>query len=918
MSATAPRLIGREDELAAIAGALDVPDELPATLVLHGDTGVGKTSVWLAAVEHATAVGYRVLACRPAETETKLSYAGVADLLDGVTVEVLAGLPPVQQRALGRALLLDDASEDADERAVAAAFLASLRHLAGERPVCLAIDDLQWLDAASLGAVGFAQARLGQERVASLLSVRGGVPSWVRRSTPPERLTELGLRGLTVGALGELLRARVGRGLTRPALLRIWETSAGNPFFALELAQALERRGPARTPRDPLPLSSSLDELLAERLDGLGADALAVATAAAVLSEPTTELVAAALGGAADPGIADALDAGILELEDDRLRLSHPLLGSAVLARQTHTARRALHARLAEVAPTREERARHLAAATVRPDRRVASRIEEAARAAHARGAPLAAAELADEAHRLTPRTALVDKRRRLLYAADRYYVAADIERATALLERARDEDGPGRERAVVLIQLGRMSGNPRAAVDLLDEALADAAGDDALVAEIHLMLAGIIRFVENIEQGLEHAKLAVVAAARTGDAAIHCRALASYGLLHFNAGRGIPETEMEQALGLERSLPQWPLEEGPAVIFAYQLVWTSDVDRARDLARELELVCEGRGDIPGLADALWYRAFVEWRAGDWVEAERYAAADLELTTLLGKAIPNEEFPSAIVDAHLGRVEAAVRRAETALGRARHERMLVAELGFDWVLGFVRLSLGDLPAAVESLRRAHEARHALGMVEPAMCFELGDLLEALVGTDALDDAERLLTEWEARAVALDRAWALAILARGRGLLYAARGDLETAASWFERAKAEHARTTDPFQHARTLLALGRTQRRAKQRGAARTTLEDALARFETLGAPLWAEQARAELARIGGRTPSGNELTEAESRIARLVADGHTNREVAAALFLTEHSVETALTRIYRKLGVRSRSELALKLAAKT
>jgi DNA-binding CsgD family transcriptional regulator len=147
---------------------------------------------------------------------------------------------------------------------------------------------------------------------------------------------------------------------------------------------------------------------------------------------------------------------------------------------------------------------------------------------------------------------------------------------------------------------------------------------------------------------------------------------------------------------------------------------------------------------------------------------------------------------------------------------------------------------------------------------------------------------------------------------------AARGDLEGAFASFERALAEHARSTDPFEHARTLLAFGRTQRRAKKRGAARTTLEDALARFERLGAPLWVEQTRAELARIGERAPSRGELTEAESRIATLVADGRTNREVAAALFLTVHSVETALTRIYRKLGVRSRAELASQYAANT
>jgi len=204
------------------------------------------------------------------------------------------------------------------------------------------------------------------------------------------------------------------------------------------------------------------------------------------------------------------------------------------------------------------------------------------------------------------------------------------------------------------------------------------------------------------------------------------------------------------------------------------------------------------------------------------------------------------------------------------------------------------------------------------MLEPAQRLELGDLLEALIAVGELDEADDVLTTWQERAAALDRAWALAILARSRGLLFAACGDLQGAFASFERALAEHDRSTDPFQRARTLLALGRTQRRAKRRRAARTALEEALTAFERLGAPLWSEQARAELARIGGRAPAGGELTEGERRIAGLVAEGRTNREVAAALFLTEHSVETALTRVYRKLGVRSRTELAHLLAAKS
>ena len=269
-----------------------------------------------------------------------------------------------------------------------------------------------------------------------------------------------------------------------------------------------------------------------------------------------------------------------------------------------------------------------------------------------------------------------------------------------------------------------------------------------------------------------------------------------------------------------------------------------------------------------------------------------------------------------MIAAHRGRIEDARARAQAAVARAEAEGMYVAQSGHRWVLGFIELSLGDATAALGYLRRSFELHNPFTL-DPGQP-NLGDLLEALIAVGDLDEAEEVLATWEERALKLDRAWALAILARCRGLLLAARGDLDGAFASFERALAEHARSTDPFHHARTLLALGRTQRRAKKRAAARTTLEDALAHFERLGAPLWAEQTCAELARIGGRAPSNGELTEAESRIAMLVAEGRTNREVAAALFLTVHSVETTLTRVYRKLEVRSRAELAHLLAAKS
>jgi DNA-binding CsgD family transcriptional regulator len=564
--------------------------------------------------------------------------------------------------------------------------------------------------------------------------------------------------------------------------------------------------------------------------------------------------------------------------------------------------------------PTAEERARHLALATAEPNRGVAHILENAARLADARGASAAAAELAEQALRLTPRSDADDTRRRFLLAADRHYAAGDVGRAIDLLGQARDAAAPGVERATVLAQLARVEANPRDSVALYRAALSEAEADDALQAEIYMSLASLMRFVDGLQRGLEHAELAVRAAERVDDVELRCRALAMYGLLHFNTGRGIATSEMEAALALERTLADWPLPEGPAWIFGHQLWWSADVDRARPLFLEVLRAARARND-PDL-DVRWFLSYLEWRAGNWDAAARYAAEYVELQSQYGRGYVQDELPAVIVDAHRGRISFSRAKAQGAIEWAKSQGNRNAQGGYGWVLGFIELSLGNVSAAVEHLRRVNELRKALFVGEPGVRLDLGDLLEALIGVGALDEAEDVLATWEPRAAALDRSWALAILARGRGLLLAVRGDLESAFASFDRALVEHARSgTDPFHHARTLLALGRTQRRAKQRGLARATLEDALGRFQRLSAPLWAEQTRAELARIGGRAPSRGELTEAERRIARLIAEGRTNREIAAALFLTEHSVETALTRVYQKLGVRSRVELARQLS---
>jgi len=372
------------------------------------------------------------------------------------------------------------------------------------------------------------------------------------------------------------------------------------------------------------------------------------------------------------------------------------------------------------------------------------------------------------------------------------------------------------------------------------------------------------------IERGVTRAELAVRAASRTDDPALRCRTLAVHGEWLFRSGRGVPRAQMEEALALERTLPGCPLVQGPTEYLCYQLAWSFDFDPALALLLELRERRQAQDDAGGEAWALWNLAFVEWRAGDWDEAERYAAELSELNRQLGGDSFAEEFPAAIIAAHRGRVDEARAMAERSIARGDAAGVAIERSGHSWILGLLALSLGDATLALGHLRTAHEVRDAF-MLDPAQRLELGDLLEALIATGELDEAEHVLATWDARAGALDRAWALAILARGRGLLLAARGDLENAFASFETALAEHARAMDPFHHARTLLALGRTQRRAKRRRDARQTLP---APGATDGVPAALAPSEAVAA-----APSEAVAAAPSEAVAEAASDGRTGSE---------------------------------------
>jgi ATP/maltotriose-dependent transcriptional regulator MalT len=307
------------------------------------------------------------------------------------------------------------------------------------------------------------------------------------------------------------------------------------------------------------------------------------------------------------------------------------------------------------------------------------------------------------------------------------------------------------------------------------------------------------------------------------------------------------------------------------------------------------------------------YLARVEIQAGRYELARRLAREALPQEP--GQPLAVALWVLATAEAYLGRVEDARAAAAESLRLLQQAGDRWVQLAVTGLLGFLELSLGNAAGAAGLLRPLWPAEKELGRREPALCQELPNAIHALLELGELEEARPLIDELEQCGRAVDNAWSLAQACRLRGLLAAAQGEVGTALAHFEAALHEHERLPVPFEHARTLLALGATLRRARRKAAARETLEQALATFEDLGAPLWVERAREELARISGRRSAGSELTETEQRIARLVAEGRSNKEVAAALYVTVRTVESNLTRIYAKLGIHSRTELARRVS---
>ena len=924
MAPRSDEIVGRESELGQIDRFLDAISDGPSCLLIEGEAGIGKTTLWQAGVDGGAERGYRMLATRCGQSETKLSLTGLGDLVNPLLDEALPELPTPLAAAIETALLrIGSGGSTPDRRAISLAALEVLRNVAASSPIVLAIDDLQWLDRSSARVLAFCARRLRSEQLGILASLRPGEPPSgapeLEAAMPGARVRRLVVDSMPLNELGRVIRMRLHADLPHPIVQRVHVAAAGNPFYALEVAREILRHGvPAAG--EALPVPQDLTDLLRSRVAGLPRTTRKALLVAASTSRPTLQLVRAAsgLGDRMDSALARAESAGMVHPGGEAIRFAHPLLASAVYASAISEERRTVHGQLADHVDHPEERARHLALSSVAPDAKIASELDEAAEHARSRGAPDSAAELSEFARRLTPAGNDDDLRRRTVQTAQHYFDSGDAAMSWTLMEEAIASAPPGRERAQVIFSLAAISWMDINRVrELCDQARGEADGDAELLAAIHEHLAWVGIYRGDLAGASQQAAVSTQHARQITDSTVRAASMSTFGMVEFLTGRP-PQALMSEA---DRLQDQGP-EEGPGIeAITYtasrinhglQLLWSGDLSAARTILEQELREYERRGRYLFRDEILCYLAELECRAGNLDAAARAAEEAFEIDVESGRVSGQAHmlFPKALVAAHRGDVDVARSNAGEGLPRClRNEDLLDANCHRS-VLGFLELSLANPAGAHEWLAPVVEFLQRMATPEPCVIPCMGDEIEALILLGNTDAAEELLFALETQGRTLDRPWAIAVAARCRALMLAARKDLEAARGMLEVALKEHDRVGQPLELARTLLVAGEVERRSKQKRSARASLEEAVQIFDGIGARIWAERARGSLERVGGAIGKAGELTPTEIQVADLVAEGRTNREVAEALFLSVKTVEANLSRVFHKLGLRSRGEL--------
>lgn len=903
-------LVGRSNEQRRIDVLLDSAlAGSSAALVLVGEPGLGKTAL----LEHAaaSAAGFRILRARGVQSEAELAFAALLELCRPI-LDRLERLERRQAEALAAAFALSE-GQGATPYAIGAATLSLLAAAAEEQPLLLLVDDAHWLDPASADALAFAVHRLRADALAAIFATRPGEG----RAFSGRGLPELELERLDASSAATLL-AGAREELDTAGRARVLDLAHGNPLALLELAGDAEA---ADAHGEPVRVSKQLERAFRARADMLPEQARRSLVVAAAASTDELGVVRTALERLelSLETLEPAEAAGLVSLDAAVLTFRHPLVRSALYQATDPAERRRAHAALAAALKDDDRGAWHLAAAAVGPDARAAGALERAAETATGRSGFAAAARAYERAARLSERRE--DRARRLSAAADTAWLAGRTAHALALIEEAfahaRDD---GRRGALLHLRgtIEHFAGDALAAVATLEEAVALLADPNPRLACLSLTqatgallgLGEVARAVAVSERLLEIADLdqpdqyLLTSLARGGVLLMDGRPEEGLPFLR-RAAEAIAEPDLLSSN--QRNLP-W------AALTAF---WVGDVASMASYAAAAVRWSREHAAITTLAFADRLLARAQLITGEWRAARASLAESLDSARISGQL--NQQFETlgalAWLDAAQGRSEECRRNVEEA-------RALADSINLRWRNDLLRaLVLLELGRGVVDPSPLERLRRELG--DPPLLRDTPanatapELVEALVRAGDIDAATEVLGPFADEAERVGQPFPRAVASRCRGLL-ATEGLYERE---FERALELHALDEDVFAAARTRLAYGERLRRSGRRLDAREQLHQALDVFERLDAGPWAERSRSELRATGERVrargpATSEELTPQELHVAVLVAEGKTNREVGAQLFLSPKTIEWHLGHVYRKLGVRSRTELSLTLGA--
>ncbi|WP_433473518.1 AAA family ATPase [Spirillospora sp. CA-142024] len=907
----------------------EVRDHLAAGgggVLLAGPVGIGKSTLLSALAAEHTAAGYRIFACGPAETEHHLPFLGLIDLIAQVVDEVIDRLPGPESHALRSALLLHDVPlGERDLLCLRLGVLHAFRTLCADRPGLVLIDDAQWLDRPTGELLAFVARRAA--RLALPLRVIASIrpePSgggqgghWGDAAgLCPEPVLTVRVPPMPVAELGVLLGGRFGRSWPRSQLVRIHEVSGGNPFFAVELARSVLDSDDLRT--GELPIPQSLSVLIRKRMDALSSQTRGTLLMAAAASRPSVEL----LRRTGRAGLAEAERRGIVDVDaGGQIRFAHPLLSAVIYAEAESTERKAAHQALSEAVRDPVERALHLAKLTSGRDRRIAATLEEAATVARRRGGLSTAAHLGELAADHTPaseRDAAVGRR---LRAAEDAVAAGDYELARRLARQALERTAVPRDRVRAWVVIMDSSGQALAEVEeVFPKAMEAARGEPSLLAPLHYRLSWRAWMVRGSAAAAHvHARRSAELAALAGDRRTELFALSKQANIEFFLGRPDAERTLRRALADPQDPEVMWHHNGPIHLKHRHHLMHDRLNEARAELRALIYSVRQRGVVESLCLSLYCMSQVEVLQGRCRQALSLARQSLGLAEDCGLSQGPSWYALALAEAAGGDLDRALTAAEQAVQHSESDGDLLFLPRALHAEGLVRLQLGDATAAVRILDEVRRMETEQGLADPSVRRWHADLADALVGVGRPGEAAELLAEARAQAGRLGRRGVLAVLDRSAALVCAAQGDRDAALDGLSRAGERLQALPYRLEEGRAWLELGSLRARLDDPERGRSDLLRARGVFAKTEARPWLARTLAELQRVdhdgpvrrsAGEDPLGI-LTDIERKVAVLVAEGATNREIAARLFLSIKTVEAALTRTFRKLGVRSRVDVA-------